>query len=399
MSTPEHRRSSRVGRRATSLFLVQLPPPRHGATLVADAIRRMLVADGRVAVEHLWGGSARAIADIGRKTPAKLLGFGGLVARLLARRLVGRRADTAYLSFTPWAHTAVRDALVAMLAKGVADRVLVHVHCEGLDAMIDGTSRKDAFLRRAFAGTELVAITGETARIGRASGLFRDVHLLYNHALDPGEPGIAPEGPLRVGWFGRFDPRKGVLAAIDAAAAARAAGHDIRLAIGGSPTVELDAEALEARLRAAGLADVTETRYNPDEDGKAEFLSRLDVFLYPSEHDHAPLALIEGLAHGLVPIVLTQGGIPEMVGPRFATNVIERTLPPQERVQRMAARIAAIAADREGLLADRRAARARYLSSFSEDAFETRLLDIFGAVPHSGPARAATADEAEPTEV
>ncbi|MGP9818909.1 glycosyltransferase [Salinarimonas sp. NSM] len=397
MSKPEHRRSSRVGRKATSLFLVQLPPPRHGATLVADAIRRLLEADGRVTVEHLWGGSARTIADIGRKTPGKLVGFAALLARLLARRLLGRRADTAYLSFTPWAHTAVRDALVAMLAKGVADRVLVHVHCEGLDAMIDGTSRRDAFLRRAFAGTELVAITGETARIGRESGLFRDVHLLYNHALDPGEPPMAAAGRVRVGWFGRFDPRKGVLAAIDAVAAARAAGHDIRLAIGGSPTVELDAPALEARLREAGLADVTETCYNPDEDGKAEFLSRLDVFVYPSEHDHAPLALIEGLAHGLVPIVLTQGGIPEMVGPRFADNVIDRGLPADARVRLMAARIAALAADREGLLADRRAARTRYLSAFSEEAFEARLLAIFGVAPD--PARDATAPEAQPTEV
>lgn len=379
MSTREDRiAGARVAPMVRVLYLVQLPPPRHGATVVADSIRRILTGDGRFVVEHLWAGSAKAIADIGRKTPAKFLAFGAMLARLAGRAVTRRRSDVAYLSFTPWAHTALRDALVALFAKAVADRVLVHVHCEGLDAVIRGRRPLDAFMRYAFRGTELVAITGATAQIGRESGVFGEVHLLYNHAVDPGEPQIAEEGPLRIGWFGRFDPRKGVLTAVEAAAAARAAGLDIRLSIGGSPTDELDAAALEARLAEAGLAEVTQTCYFPDEDGKADFLRGLDVFLYPSEHDHAPLALAEGLAHGLVPIVLDQGGIPEMVGPHFAQNVVARAHDRAERVRRIVERIAVLATDRAGLVADRRIARQRWREFYSEHVFETKSLAVFG---------------------
>ncbi len=325
----------------------------------------------------LWAGSAKEIGDVDRKGLGKLASFGWLNAVAARRSFSRRRYDVAYLTFVPWAHTAIRDAIVAWWGKRLAKRVLLHLHGEGLERITQGRDRESRLIRRMVSGSELIAITEKAAVEGASSGIFTRVHRLANTAPDPGPPELGEQAKLRLGFIANLDPRKGVLAFVDVIAALHARGLPVEADIAGASTRHLTTEALEILLAERGLRDVVRVHGSVSGSRKAAFFSGLDVIVYLSRHDHAPIVLIEGLSHGLVPIVLDTGGIAEMVGPHFAGHVMQREASPGALARDIAKILEGYVADRGRLRGDRQAARDRYLSGFSEDRFNARLDAIF----------------------
>ncbi len=168
------------------LLLAQLPPPVHGVTTMTARIAGLLNGREATTVEHLWSGSAASLADIDSKSVTKLAQFLGLNGTLFGRSLRGRRADIVYLTFVPWSHAALRDALVAWWGKRVGRRTLVHLHGEGLGEITAGRTLKARLIRPLIAGTELIAITAGAATVAETSGLFSRVIRLPNAVTDPG---------------------------------------------------------------------------------------------------------------------------------------------------------------------------------------------------------------------
>ncbi|MEZ5909298.1 MAG: glycosyltransferase family 4 protein [Hyphomicrobiaceae bacterium] len=358
------------------LFLAQLPPPVHGVTVVSGKVFDKLRSLPGAQVEHIWLGSADRLEDIGRRTPGKLVAFAKLLAGLLRRRLAGRRADIAYLTLAPWTHAAMRDALVAAAAKGAARRVLVHLHGEGLDRLLAGASPADRLKRRLLRGVELVVITEKAKRLAEASGLFGAVHEMANATTDPGPVQRGAASRPVCGFLGNLDRRKGVLRFIDMLSVLHAGGATLTGRVAGGDTPDLTSDRLRSDAAKRGLAGSVEVLgplYGPDKD---RFLAGLDIFVYLSRHDHAPLVLIEAMSHGAVPIVLDTGGIAQILGPALAANVLPDSLDDRSAAAAAAALVARYAANPSLLHHDRERARARYLAAYGEDVFRTRVAAI-----------------------
>lgn len=352
-----------------TLFLAQLPPPVHGVTVVSKRVLERFVASAPGAVEKLWSGGAASLSDINRRSPAKALGLALLLARLAGRWVRRTRYSVSYTTLAPWTHAALRDCLLAAIGRRLADRSLVHLHGEGLETLIGGTGLTSRLARALLRGSELIAITGPAADTALRSGLFCRVHRLPNCVDDPGPPDFARVGPVRCGFLGNLDPRKGAVRLIETADRLRQLTPPPHFTAVGASTAMLDAARLRDMVSAHGLEQtvrIEDPLYGAD---KSRFLAGLDVFVYLSRHDHAPLVLLEALAHGLAPIVIDTGGVAEMLGPELAGNVIASGLADSEVSARAAQIIATYVHDPDLLAHDRRAARGRYLSAFTPDRF------------------------------
>jgi glycosyltransferase involved in cell wall biosynthesis len=354
----------------------------HGVTVMSQCVHDIIADRGRWRVNRLWLGGARGLDDINRRSIAKFVAFARLLGTLAGQVLTGVRHDLAYLTLAPWTHAALRDGLLAGAAKALSRRTFVHLHGEGLDRLLASSALRDRVLRRLLAGTELITATSGAAETAKRSHLFAGVVMLPNTVPDPIPPPDlvqktgAGTGPLRIGYLANLDPRKGALRFIDAIAAVTRAGSSLRAVIAGPATPLLSREALTELVAARGLTpvvEVTGAKYGREKDA---FWRNLDVFLYLSSHDHAPLVVIEALSYGVAPIVLDTGGIAEMLGPELAHNVLRRNGEPFEFEQRAAARLRSYIDAPDRLMADRRAARERYLSNFSEREFARRCVAI-----------------------
>lgn len=358
------------------LLLCQLPPPIHGLSVVSQRVKSILEDSGTAKVTHLPIGSASGMGDIGTKSLKKFAGFFHVVARLVYRALCKKRADIAYLTFTPWAHTAIRDGILAALGKLVARRTIIHLHTEGLPDLINGKSFHDRLIRRFIRRTELIAIAQRTRETAKSSGLFAEVHLLPNMTEDPGALRKPLNRVLQAGYLGNFDRRKGILEFVDAVAALNARGIPLHGTIAGGPSRFLSLQDLNQYISSKQAASLIDVKGFVSDEEKSNMLMNMDFLIYPTRHDHAPLVLLEGLAHGVIPITLNTGAILSLLSPRFASHVLATEQDFTEQTENI---IRHYLDQPEKLARDSSAARTLYLGRFCAPVFRDGVLRIFAS--------------------
>lgn len=115
--------------------------------------------------------------------------------------------------------------------------------------------------------------------------------------------------PLRIGYLGRIEPNKGMTELLEAAVRLKGDGVPFQLAFAGKEQKENEYLPLyESRLgntfQYAGLVSG---------QSKRDFLRSLDVFILPSYFEGLPVALLETMSYGAVPVTTPVGSIPEIV--------------------------------------------------------------------------------------
>jgi glycosyltransferase involved in cell wall biosynthesis len=364
-----------AGRRQSGrvLFLAQVPPPVHGVTTISARVLETLRATPDVGVEHLWMGAARSIGDVGRLDAGKILAFGWLLLRLTFKFLSGSRYTMTYQTLAPHGDAALRDGLVILFSKLLAPRVLVHLHTRGLEEVLAGRDWRARLMRLALHGTELIAISQAVAVAAQSTGHFAKVHRLPNFVADGGWSQQRRAGPLRCGWLGNYDPRKGVLRFVATIAAMRAEGCDVYGEIAGGPTKYLSKRELEDYVAAQGCEAFVNVRGFVSGSDKDDWFDSLDLFIYPTEHDLAPLVVLEAMAHGVVPIVYDTGALREMLGAAFAGYVVARGGDAARDIAEITDIALRLASSETSLAAERKRVRAHYEGQFTADRFANGL--------------------------
>ena len=378
------------------LFLAQLPPPIHGLSVVSQKVHNILKDHGWQ-IDKRSPVSARSMQDIGKKSVGKFVELGAMLAGLVGSALIGRRYRLSYQTFTPWSHAALRDAFVAWLAGFVAQRVIVHVHTEGMDQLVNGNAWRERTLRRLLRGSEVVTITDEAAELARGGRIFSAIHQLPNAVPDPGEITFAPrdnQDPVRLVYLGNYDKRKGILDFVDVVAKVQERGVPVSAVVMGHPTHFVTERDLHNAIEAAGVAPLVSVIGPVGEEEKTRTFRESDLFVYPTRHDHAPLVLLEAMAHGVVPITLDAGGVRSLIGADLADNVSSHKADRELSLTVMTDRVCSYARSRDTLARDRQLARLNYFNRFRPELFEEGLLRIFtlSDVPVSAQVRGAARD-------
>ncbi len=371
------------------LFMAQLPPPYHGQSMISGTVHDIFRDTAKSEVVHLWKGGAKSATDVGKRSLSKYVEFAHMVLILIGYLFSLKRFDVAYMGVAPWAHTITRDAILMFLSKLLAKRVWVHIHGEGLDKFTKPSTLKEKLISKAFKGVELISLTKADFSKAKNSAHFSKVHLLPNFAIDPGKPKFQTRKTLHLGTIGNLDPRKGVFDFVETVHQLKQNGVRVKATIMGGPTAQLSVEAMKTHVMDKGLEkEITVTGRVTDEE-KHAVLANIDIFLYPSRHDLAPLSLIEAISHGCVPIVFATGGIPEIVSPYFAKNVMPVEMDRHMFAKAAADIIAAYRKDPKSLKADAKHIRAHFLEMYSEEKFRTNVLNMLsnvsGEIPIEAP--------------
>jgi glycosyltransferase involved in cell wall biosynthesis len=233
-------------------------------------------------------------------------------ARVL-RRLSRRDVDLVHLHMAKRASIA-RKGVLTLLAR--AYRVPVVLHCHG--GMFERDYRRmPRLLQRLVSGVlrqaQSVVVLSDSWR-----SVYHDlVHVPADRltVLPNGIelPAGVPErslDPLVVAFLGRLGQRKGAWDVITAVAELpEPVQARIRVVMAGDGAVAYTQD-LAIRL---GLTDVVEVRNWLAPAVRDRLLARSAVFVLPSRNEGLPMAMLEAMGWGLVPVVSAVGGIPEVV--------------------------------------------------------------------------------------
>ncbi len=200
--------------------------------------------------------------------------------------------------------SVIRKSVIVLLAK--LFRVPVVLHCHGAEFVdwyrgLPGPAQR--LIAWAFRQADVLAVLGSSWRTTYMEllGVRPERVVAFGNPIELPSPTDKPEG-VKVVFLGRFGARKGSADVLNAVA-----GLPVSLVMAG------DGEVAETRALAARLgvdADIRDWLTPAERD---ELLASAHIFVLPSRDEGLPMALLESMGHGLVPVVSPVGSIGEVV--------------------------------------------------------------------------------------
>jgi glycosyltransferase involved in cell wall biosynthesis len=203
-------------------------------------------------------------------------------------------------------------------------------------------------------------------------------HLAPSLALDHTRARALQPGPLRLLFVGNVIPRKGLHTLLSALT--RLPKSNWELVIVGSQTADpAYAQSIHRRIKRDGLAaNVTLCGASADSGLAAEY-ERAHVLVVPSSYEGFGIVYLEGMAFGLPCIGTTAGAAGEII-----TDGENGFLVPPGDASALAARIGALAQDRQRLSEMSLAARERYGRHPGWGASAEKIREFIGRVRAAG---------------
>ncbi|HUP12423.1 MAG TPA: glycosyltransferase family 4 protein, partial [Niastella sp.] len=293
------------------LFIVQLPPPIHGVTIMNQHTIDNPGWRSKYDVRTLPLHFGQTLDDIGKITVMKMVHMIGFIFKLCSV-LISYKPSIVYFTIVPTGKIFYRDALFSALIKLFCRRVVFHIHKRGIDEMAKGSRHKRWLLRKTFKGGAVICLSDK---------LTEDICNVY----EP-EPYVLPNGievvnnhvierhtiPPRILYLSNLVINKGIKVFLESLAELHAQGCRFQARIVGGEVDYTIAEA-KAFCQKAGIAhlvDVTGPKFGKD---KFNELERADIFVLPSFTECLPLTILEAMQFGLPVVATSVGGIPDIL--------------------------------------------------------------------------------------
>jgi glycosyltransferase involved in cell wall biosynthesis len=355
------------------LFIVQLPPPIHGVTVMNQYTVDNPGWRSKYDVKTLPLHFGQTLDDIGKITLSKMFHLVGFIFRLL-HILITFRPSLVYFTIVPTGKIFYRDALFTMLIKIFCRRIVFHLHKRGIEEMANGSRHKRWLLRKTFKGVAAVCLSEK---------LTADIRTVY----EP-EPFVLPNGieivtsraierhntPPRILYLSNLVINKGIEVFLQSLAELHKQGCRFQARIVGAP-VDYSIAQAKAWCSNAGighLVDVIGPRFGKD---KFQELERADIFVLPSFTECVPLSILEAMQFGL-PVVATRvGGIPDIL-----QEGVNGLLVPPGNSKELTVRLKQLLIDKDTRIQMGQSARQRFMQKYTLSKFYEGLTNIFEQV-------------------
>ncbi|HWA35274.1 MAG TPA: hypothetical protein VG737_14135, partial [Cyclobacteriaceae bacterium] len=239
------------------LFMVQLPPPVHGASLRNESLLKSVLLNEHFDIRPLPLRFTQALAGIGKFSIAKMGKLVKIYFTFLGECLF-HRPDLAYFTLAPTGGAFLRDTIFVFTLKLLRIETVFHLRTMG----VGEASRRNAFLKFMYGATFKnvnVICLGE----GQASdlkhlpvkkifvvpdGLQVEVsdEELQNHKRE--------EGPLRIVFLSNFIQSKGVYDFIETLKIVSDEGFHFRASMVGADA-DVASDQLRGKILELGLSD------------------------------------------------------------------------------------------------------------------------------------------------
>ena len=300
-------------RKRKILFVMQLPPPIHGVSVMNKHIRDSKVINEDFECHYINLATAKNIDDIQKAGFYKYI----LTLKILLTtfyKMATNRYDYVYITIFPWGFAFFKDSLVVILAKLFGFKSLLHLHTHGFKRNSEKSKFRKKYYQFIFKNTEVICLSPL---------LIEDIEYIYK-----GNVYILPNGIPQVNFENKYNPNqnptnllylsnlikgKGILILIDAIELIKNKGYDFTLRIAGSEG-DVDYKTIKELLKAKNLEKMVELlgpKFNAE---KYEEFLKASIFLLPSNYDTFGLVLLEAMQFGVPSISTNIGGIPDVLG-------------------------------------------------------------------------------------
>jgi glycosyltransferase involved in cell wall biosynthesis len=355
------------------LFIVQLPPPVHGASIMNNYVvnsEKIKENFNSFVLNLHFLTSIKEITKFSFKKIIKAIYYGFELIWMIR----SKKPDLVYLSFSPKGYSFYRDTFYVFLIKLYRKKVVIHLHGKGIKVSTGNSPIKKKLYQQLFKKLYVICLSEK---------LVHDIEDVYKS-----KPFIVPNGIEQLAstkdqithditntpqilCLSNYMQDKGILDLIDALKILKNQGYTFNARLVGAP-IDLATDFLQNQINSQNLSDCVEIIGSLYGNDKINELKKTDIFVFPSKNEAFPLVILEAMQFGL-PIVSTlEGGIPEMVIDNETGFLIEK-----ENPQLLADKLTILLKDKDLRI---RLGERRFAENYTLEKFETKMVNTLNLI-------------------
>lgn len=305
------------------LFLVQLPPPTHGASAVNKSIQQSKLINSTYDTQFLNISPAKDLSDIGKSSPLKILKIVGILLRTLASFL-RFKPDLIYITLSPHGLAFYKDGLIALALKAMGGKLVFHLHGKGVVTEANKSWIRRTIYRFVFKNVDIIHLSDKLFfDLDGVRDPKMSITVVPNGIDDPKVIKSLPQSNIvTFVYLSNLIRAKGADVLIRAAALISGqCGDRFQVKIIGKQSSADYYDELK-NLISPNLAKIVHL-IGPKYGGeKFNELRTSNIFVLPTKNDCFPLAILEAMATGLAVISTDEGAIAEIVDHGITGDVL-----------------------------------------------------------------------------
>ena len=360
----------RVASKEKVMFILHLPPPVHGSSIMGQYIKTSKAINETFNCKYINLGTSRTIKSIGKKSIRKYFQYAVIITEVL-RALVFFKPKTCYLAISAKGTAFYKDAVIAFIIKLFRVKLVLHYHNKG----VKENSNKyinNLLYRNLFRNVKVILLSkhlywdvekyiSESSVYYCPNGIDDSV---YNYHV---KSRLDNKDVVEILFLSNLIKTKGVFVLLEACNELVKRNVNFHCSLAGAEG-DISSEYLDERIRELKLDDVVSyVGYKTDTE-KNTIFNEADIFIHPTYDDCFPLVLIEAMQYNLPIISTYEGGIPDIV-----VDGVTGYLVPKQNVDELVEKMAVLITNNKLRSDMGSAARERYEKYFRIDAFEERL--------------------------
>jgi glycosyltransferase involved in cell wall biosynthesis len=353
------------------LFILHLPPPVHGSSLVGEFINKSNRINTAFNCRYINLGTSKTIDEIGKNGFQKWVLYVSIISRTI-KQLIVFKPDLVYLAMTANGVAFYKDMVMAFLAKLFGIPLVVHFHNKGVSVNHNKTL-DNFFYKLVFKNTKVILLSkhlySDIKKYVNEENVYYCPNGIPELSFDENTATIKNE-KVQLLFLSNLIASKGIYVLLDALKILKS--KKIKFIcnfVGGIG--DITEEDFNNKVRSLQLEDCLHYLGKQFNQEKTAIFKCSDIFVHPTFSDCFPLVLLEASQFSLPLVSTFEGAIPEII-----EDGINGFLVPKNDVTKLA-KVLKLLINNESLrmkLGD--AAYKKYKNEYTLSKFENRLAVI-----------------------
>lgn len=294
------------------LFIMQLPPPVHGASMMNNYIFKSKIINAELDTTYLPLKFVSKVSEIGGFSFQKMYLFFKIGFSLL-KTMFTLKPDVVYYTIAPFGGAFYRDALLVFLIKLFRPKIVFHLHGKGIDEQCNSTFKRKIY-QSTFKDVTVITLSKllnydiEKVYVGKIFNIPNGIEVNQTAIKN------RKNTKIKVLYLSNLVKTKGILDLVSAIELIKDLEVDYEVDIVGN-SADITVDSLKEIILTKNLqnkVNVLGPKYGAE---KWQILHEADIFVFPTyfKNECFPLVLLEAMQTKNAIISTDNGAIEEII--------------------------------------------------------------------------------------